>query len=112
LRTKTRLWITGSGVQKVYRPAFISAGLLLAEERLSGWKLVNGSVQKLSPWIKNGIVMLDKEELKSLFASGSIRRKAANGYYVISFDEKPIASGYMENNRIRVRLPHAFKLIV
>ncbi len=48
LLTKDRIWMTSQEIERVPDDNFISAGILLGERRISGWKLTNSSAQILS----------------------------------------------------------------
>jgi 16S rRNA (cytosine1407-C5)-methyltransferase len=111
--TKSRIWMVSSAVKKVLAGSFISAGLLLAEKRIYGWKLVNGSVQIFGNAIKKRRVELNHSNLKELFAHGTLNNvKIENGYYALVSDDKPVASVYIEDAEMRCRLPHKFKLVL
>jgi 16S rRNA (cytosine1407-C5)-methyltransferase len=107
--TKTRLWMINPLIQSIPDDNFVSAGLLLGEERLNGWKLVNGSAQYLSDYITKRRLKLSENELVALFQQGKIKyRNLKHDYYVLEFDGRIIGSLYHEKGEIRIRLPHLF----
>jgi len=92
---------------------FVSAGLLLGEERLNGWKLVNGSAQYLSENITNRRITLSDQELKTLFQEGKVKyKKMSEDYYVLDYKGRIVGSLYHEKGSLRIRLPHLFTRIV
>jgi 16S rRNA (cytosine1407-C5)-methyltransferase len=111
--TKTRLWILSSNIHQVPRENFISGGLLLGEERLNGWKLVNGSAQYLSDMITRRRIKLPENDLITLFQEGKCKYKdLSEDYYVLEHAERIIGSLYHEKGRLKIRLPHLFKRFV
>jgi 16S rRNA (cytosine1407-C5)-methyltransferase len=108
--TKTRLWMLSATIQKVPTDNFVSGGLLLGEQRLNGWKLVNGSAQYLSEMITKRRLILTESELIVLFREGNIKYKnLSEDYYALDYDERIIGSLYHEKGSLRIRLPHLFK---
>jgi 16S rRNA (cytosine1407-C5)-methyltransferase len=113
LMTRTRLWLVNQTVRQVLQPRFVSAGLLLAEKRLFGWKLLNGSAQVFSDYISSRRIKADTSLLKTLFARGRISLPGlADGYYALDYDNKVLACVYCEQGEIRINLPHYFSLII
>jgi len=111
--TKTRLWMMGSDIERIPTENFVSAGLLLGEERLNGWKLVNGSAQYLSENITNRRLTLSDPEIKTLFKEGKVQYKnLPEDYYVLDYNGRIIGSVYHEKGTLRMRLPHLFTRIV
>jgi 16S rRNA (cytosine1407-C5)-methyltransferase len=109
--TKERIWMTSKSMDKIPVDKFVSAGMLLAENRLSGWKLVNGSVQVLASHINKRRISLSDRDVKKIFKTGELSGiKFDYGYYVLEFEKKPIASVYVENDKMRLRIPHRFNL--
>ena len=90
---------------------FVCSGILLAEKKLSGWKLFNNSVTFLNSEINKRLIELDDNDLKKLFLNSQISMSGIeNGYYALTRKKKPIAAVYVENGKMRIRLPHAFNL--
>ena len=107
--TKTRIWMLTVNIQQVPADNFVSGGLLLGEQRLNGWKLVNGSAQYLSEHISNRRISLSEKEMESLFREGKVKYKnMADDYYVLEFNGRIIGSLYHERGTLRIRLPHLF----
>ena len=83
-------------IEKVPRENFVSAGLLLGEERLNGWKLVNGSAQYLSENISNRRVSLSESEMKTLFQKGKVTyTNLPEDYYALEYRGRVIGSVYL-----------------
>ena len=109
--TKHRIWILCGNIIQIPSERLHNAGLLLSEKRLSGWKLTNQSVQFLDNSISRRKVSLSTHELTELFANGFIQISSLEyGYYVLERDSMAIASVYWEDGKLRIRLPHAFRL--
>lgn len=107
--TKTRLWMLTPNIRKVPVDNFISGGLLLGEQRLNGWKLVNGSAQYLSKNISNRRITLSDKEMESMFREGKVNyKKMADDYFVAEYEGRVIGSLYHERGTLRIRLPHLF----
>jgi 16S rRNA (cytosine1407-C5)-methyltransferase len=108
--TKSRLWMINAQIQFVPEDQFISGGLLLGEQRLNGWKVVNGSAQYLSNQIGKRRLSLTDEELEKLFKEGKIRFKTLpHDYYALEYRDRIVGSLYHERGSIRIRLPHLFR---
>jgi NOL1/NOP2/sun family putative RNA methylase len=111
--TKTRIWMLSDVIEKILNKSFISGGILLAEKRLSGWKLTNASIQILSKYITKRRLYLPQADLRKLFAEGKIRyTQSPGGYYALENENEIIAALYIDGNEMRTRLPHAFNLIL
>jgi 16S rRNA (cytosine1407-C5)-methyltransferase len=111
--TSTRLWLVNESIHKVLKPRFVFAGLLLAEKRLFGWKLLNSSAQVFSDYISRRRIEIDDDLLKALFEKGRVSCSVfADGYYALEYNKKILASVYVENKEIRINLPHNFNLII
>ncbi len=111
--TKERIWMMPESVKVLPVNKYISAGILLAEKRLSGWKLVNNSVQFLASEITKRKVSLSESEMKTIFQTGELKDvKLDYGYYVIEYQDQPIASAYVEKGSMRIRIPHKFNLVL
>jgi hypothetical protein len=109
--TKHRIWMVGSDITDYLNHNFISAGLLLAEQKRYGWKLISSSSQVINRLISKKIITLDQNELKQLFAHATIPFTAvAPGYYVIRQADDIIATVYSDGAQLKIRLPHAFDL--
>jgi 16S rRNA (cytosine1407-C5)-methyltransferase len=107
--TKARLWMLSETINEVPTDNFVSGGLLLAEQRLNGWKLVNGSSQYLSKNVTKRRLKLSDDELTALFEGGKIKyRNLSEDYYVLDYEGVLIGSIYHERGEIRIRLPHLF----
>ena len=110
--TKTRIWIVGE-IDAIPINNFVCSGVLLAEKKLSGWKLFNNSVTFFNSRITKRTIELKDEELKLLFKNGEISFNGfGNGYYVLTRKQNPFASVYIENGKMRIKLPHSFNLIL
>lgn len=113
LLTKTRLWMMGPDIEKFPMDNFVSGGLLLGEQRLKGWKLVNGSAQYFSDNITERRIALSDQEVKTLFQTGKVTYKnLTEDYYALEYGGRIIGSIYHEKSRLRIRLPHLFTRIV
>jgi len=112
LLTKNRIWMMSQGIEQVPKENFISAGLLLAEKRINGWKLVNGSAQYLSQHITNRRLTLSDPEIKTLFREGNVMYKdLPEDYYALDYEGRVIGSIFHERGLLRMRLPHLFTRI-
>jgi 16S rRNA (cytosine1407-C5)-methyltransferase len=113
ITTRTRLWIVHAGIEKLCRSRFVSAGLLLAEKRLFGWKLSNGGAQVFSGHITKRRIEIDPLALKILFEKGRIFFKSlADGYHALEYEGNILACVYAEKGEMRISLPHYFNLIL
>jgi 16S rRNA (cytosine1407-C5)-methyltransferase len=111
--TATRIWMISQEIDIILHDGFISAGLLLAERRITGWKLVHGSIQYFSKFIRNRTMTLDDASLIKLFKDGRlIQLDIPDGYYALTYKDEPIASVYAETGQLLIRLPHAFNLVL
>ncbi len=111
--TSTRLWLVNDAINRVLKPRFVFAGLLLAEKRLFGWKLLNSSAQVFSDYISRRRLEIDTIMLKALFEKGRVSYPAfEQGYYALEYEKEILACVYVENNEIRINLPHNFNLII
>lgn len=109
---KNRIWIV-SDINDVPAHKLTCSGTLLAEKKLSCWKLFNNSATFLRDLITKRNITVDDEELIKLFKNGMISFKGLkNGYYVLSRNNQTIASVYMENEKMKIKLPHTFNLIL
>ncbi len=113
LLTKTRIWMTSAQLNAVPHRELISAGLLLAEKRLFGWKLVNGSVQHFRKNIKNRCLELEQEDLFRLFHDLKLPFIGeASSYYILTFRGEPVASLYSTGTELRLRSSHRYRLVL
>ena len=111
--TKNRIWMTKRFIDNVMQDGFTSVGLLLAEKKSRVWKLFNQSVQLLADQIRHRRIRLDREQLQILFKRGTIENGAQlRGYYILDWQDMPIASLYADEASIRIRLPHSFRLVL
>ena len=70
-------------------------------------------MQILSPFISKRTVELEESDLKQLFLVGEISDiDLRDGYYTLKYHNSMIASLYVENKKVRIRLPHKFNLIL
>lgn len=110
--TKNRIWIVAE-INEIPNEKFVSSGLLLAEKKLSGWKLFNNSVTFLNSKVKKRLIELEDEKLLKLFKNSQLENTGIDdGYYVLTRKSKSIASVYVENEKMRIRLPHSFNLVL
>ena len=111
--TKKRIWMVNREIKSVPDNNFISAGLLLGENRLSGWKLSNASVQKLSDQITERRMTLPDTSFQTLFAQGSVTiENLKEDYYVLEVKDRAIGMLYHEKGTVRLRLPHRFNKVL
>ena len=111
--TRERIWIVSAEIERVPDENFISAGILLGEKRISGWKLTNSSAQMLSDYILKRKLNLPNPVLSELFREGRVSYPGLeNGYYVLEFENRTIASLFADKGNLRIRLPHAFNLVI
>jgi len=111
--TKTRIWMVASSIRQVLTSSFLSAGLLLAEKRLFGWKLSHSSAQVLSDFINQREIVLSGDELRILFNQGYIKVESIKaGYYALFHENQAIACVYVDDKKMSMRLPHSFNLIL
>jgi 16S rRNA (cytosine1407-C5)-methyltransferase len=111
--TRTRLWLVDQSIRRVWKPRFVFAGLLLAEKRLFGWKLHNGSAQVFANQITRRRLRIRADQLRSLFARGRVFLPGlADGYHALEYEDNILACVYSEQGEMRINLPHHFNLIV
>lgn len=111
LLTRHRIWLLNDEIEHVPREKLHNAGLLLAEKRISGWKLTNQSAQFFNKKIANRRISLEENQMVQLFSDGTLDVPHLEyGYYVLEWNNQIIASIYCENDRIKIRLPHSFRL--
>jgi 16S rRNA (cytosine1407-C5)-methyltransferase len=111
--TKSKIWMIGKGIEKIPIEGFVSGGLLLGEKRISGWKLVNSSVQVLSEHISKGRISITDQALKILFREGEVKvRNLDADYYILDVNGKAVGSLYHKDGTVRLHLPHAFNLVI
>jgi 16S rRNA (cytosine1407-C5)-methyltransferase len=109
--TKNRIWMVGSDVDRYLDQRFVSAGLLLAERRLQGWKLPSNSSQVFGKQINKNIITLDEKQIKQLFAHSALAYTGLPiGYDVVRYRGDTIGTVYSDTRQIKIRLPHAFDL--
>jgi len=109
--TKDRIWLLYAGIEEIPQERLHNAGLLLAEKRLSGWKLTNQSTQYFDQSISKRRITLDETNLVRLFEQGTITNPGlTDGYYTLEWDNTLIASVYCDPNLLKLRLPHSFRL--
>ena len=111
IRTRNRLWMVQPEIEHIPQTEFVSAGLLLAEKKLSGWRLTNQSLQILNEKVNNRRVSLPQESFIQLFNEGHIKiDNMTDGYYALQWRDDAVAIIYVENGTARIRLPHRFRL--
>lgn len=111
IRTRNRLWMVRPEIDRIPQTDFISAGLLLAEKKLSGWRLTNQSIQILNKEVTKRRITLLRENFIHLFTEG--RTKTSNlsdGYHALQWMNDALAIIYVENGTARIHLPHSFRL--
>ena len=108
-----RLWMFTSDWHEIPSDAMVKAGLVLAEKRFREWKLSNASVQFLKNKITRSKLELDQNQLSALFREGELELPGhPPAYYVLTYEDEPIASVSFFNGKLKIRLPHFFKLIM
>jgi len=111
VKTQNRIWMMCGEIGQIPANRLHNAGLLLAEKRLSGWKLTNQSAQYLDCEINHRIIKLTDDQLTALFADGVLNIPGLeNGYHVLKRGQKAVAAVYSENEQMKIRLPHEFRL--
>ncbi len=111
--TKNRIWIVNRQMTKIPGMNLSSAGLLLSERKLSGWKLFNQSVQFLENQISARRLSLSSADMKRLFAKGSVCVTGlSDGYYVLDWEKIPRASVFVNDGNLKIKLPHRFNLVL
>ncbi len=111
IRTATRLWLVNNEVVQIPQNEFVSAGLLLAEKRLSGWRPTNQSVQMFSGYLSKRRLELSRDNFMRLFANGTIPSpRLEKGYYALVWRGEALGVVYAEGGTLRIRLPHYFRL--
>jgi len=110
--TKNKVWMI-SNIEQIPANHFVCAGILLAEKRLFGWKLLNNSANILGERVTKRKIQLNDDDLKILFKEGHLTdTEFENGYFVLTRRKESIASVYVENKRMQIRLSHSFNLIL
>ena len=111
--TTSRIWMVSIEMDRLVHDGFVSAGMLLAEKRITGWKLVHGSIQYFNKYISKRRLNLDDQMLKNIFSTGRIDySNVPGGYYALTYQEEPIASIFADAGQLRIRLPHSFNLVL
>jgi NOL1/NOP2/sun family putative RNA methylase len=113
IMTKSRLWMLAKEIKKVPHDRFLSAGLLLGEKKISGWKLVNASAQVCSAKISKRRISLSDKKMSILFREGKVAHgKLDDGYYILDYQGRALGSLYFAKRTLQMRLPHAFHLVI
>ncbi len=113
LLTRSRIWMMSREIEMIPRDPLVSAGLLLAEKRLAGWKLVNGSVQYFRKKIQKRCLEIEQEDLIRLFYELSIPFNGEKGtYYILAHRGEPIASLYSNGSLLHLRSSHRYRLVI
>ncbi len=111
LLTRKRIWMTAADIMSVRELKFVSAGLLLAERRIFGWRVMNPAAQFMQENISGRRIQLDDASLTQLFAQGELSPvDFADGYYVLEHECEVLSIVYVEAGQMRINLPHKFKL--
>jgi len=111
--TRSRIWMLCGKIRQIPSERLHNAGLLLAEKRISGWKLTTQSTQYLDDNISLRRISLSDEDLIELFSSGFIHISGLEySYYVLESESKAIASVYWDKDKLQIRLPHVFRLMI
>lgn len=112
VKTRNRIWLVNDTLTQIPVDGYMSAGLLFAEKKLTGWKLFNQSVQYLGQHITKRRLDLDLDRIKKLFTGKEVSdSNCSDGYYVLNWDGCPIASIFCDKNQLKLRLPHHLKQI-
>jgi len=113
IRTQKRLWMTNRDLKEIPADGVTSAGMLLAEKKQFMWKLFNQSAQYLNELVKKRRLAFTKEQMLEIFTNGKMDLPGiGNGYYVIEWQGKGVASVYVEKEKGQMRLPHKFRLVL
>ena len=113
IRTQKRLWMTNRDLKEIPADGVTSAGMLLAEKKQFMWKLFNQSAQYLNELVKKRRLAFTKEQMLEIFTNGKMDLPGiGNGYYVIEWQGKVVASIYVEKEKGQMRLPHKFRLVL
>lgn len=111
VRGKDRIWLLNDAAETVPAEGLSNAGLLLAEKKQRMWKLFNQSARFLGRSVSKRRIELDDTTLKDLFAGGRpCPVGIAPGYHALERRGEVIGVVYAENGRLRIRLPHKFRL--
>ena len=109
--SKDKIWLLNAGIEEIPQERLHTAGLLLAEKRLNGWKLTNQSAQYFNRSISKRRITLDEAHLVKLFERGAIPNLGLpDGYHVLEWNNTVLASVYCDPNILKLRLPHSFRL--
>ena len=109
---KKKLWLVAKNQSQIPDQGFVKAGLPLAMFRGNEWKLTNASVHFFKDQIKNSLIELSDQNLKSLFRNGTMPvRSFRNGYYILQRDDKKIGIISVVNGVMKIHLPHLFELV-
>lgn len=109
--SKDKIWLLHTGIEEIPLERLHNAGLLLAEKRLSGWKLTNQSAQYFNRSICKRRITLDEALLVMLFERGVIANPGVPaGYHVLEWDNTVVAIVYCDADILKLRLPHSFHL--
>lgn len=113
IMTKNRIWMMCGKIRQIPSKRLHNAGLLLAEKRITGWKLTNQSAQILGNQVYSRRITLSDEQFRGLFSTGFIPvSNLKYGYYILERGSKAIASVYWEKGKLQIRLPHTFRLVL
>jgi len=110
IKTRDRIWMLNNEIENIVKDGFSNAGILLAEKRLNIWKLSHQSIQFFSDNITKRKILLSLQEIKELFLTGACNSPIKeNGYYALTIENKPSAIVFIENDKVKIKLPHPFK---
>lgn len=111
IKTRDRIWLLNNSIKIIMKEGFTNAGLLLAEERLNIWKLSHASVRFFANKIKKRVISLSRRQIEELFLHGTCDISIhENGYFVLLIEKQPAAMIYLENGKVKIKLPHPFNL--
>lgn len=113
IRTQKRIWMSNKENTEIPAEGVSSAGLLLGEKKQFMWKLFNQSARFFEGHISKRRLSLTKKQMIELFAQGKMELAATkNGYYALEWNGRVVGSIYVESGRVKLRLPHRFRLIL
>ncbi|MBD3384975.1 NOL1/NOP2/sun family putative RNA methylase [candidate division KSB1 bacterium] len=111
--TTKKLWLLSPVWKSLPETGFYKAGLPLATPGKEGWKLTNAGAQFFAPHIRHHLLELGNQELQRLFEQGELDWHGhADGYYILTHDQKRLATVSLFNNKLKIRLPHRFRLFL
>jgi len=114
LRRRRKLWAFDKSWTQFPQAQFTNGGILLAEQgRYMRWRLSTPSFQLSDLAAAGPVLEPDEEMLTRLFAEHAIQTSLSEGYYGLIYKYQKISIVYAdEQGKLRINLPHSFRLVL